>query len=61
MRSHLPLTEIYRNYSDAPLGEILCLFNSANLLEIAVNMGKASSLFGLNPGEIIQIEFEEKN
>ncbi|MFN6063520.1 MAG: SAM hydroxide adenosyltransferase [Bacteroidota bacterium] len=41
--------------------EILCLFNSANLLEIAINMGKASTLFGLNPGEIIQIEFEEKN
>ena len=61
MRSHLPLTEIYRNYSDAPLGEILCLFNSANLLEIAINMGKASTLFGLNPGEIIHIEFEEKN
>ena len=60
MRSHLPLTEIHKNYSDAPLGEILCLFNSANLLEIAINMGKASSLFGLNPGEIIQIEFEEK-
>jgi S-adenosyl-L-methionine hydrolase (adenosine-forming) len=61
MRSHLPLTEIHKNYSDAPQGEILCLFNSANLLEIAINMGKASTLFGLNPGEIIQIEFDEKN
>lgn len=61
MRSHLTLTEIHKNYSDVPLGEILCLFNSANLLEIAINMGKASTLFGLNPGEIIQIEFEEKN
>lgn len=57
MRSHLPITLISKNYSDVPVGEILALFNSANLLEIAINMGKASTLFGLNPGEIIQIEF----
>ncbi len=59
MRSHLPITVLSKNYFDVPIGEILCLFNSANLLEIAINMGKASTLFGLNPGEIIQLEFED--
>jgi S-adenosylmethionine hydrolase len=57
MRSHLPITEISMNYADVPVGEILCLFNSVNLMEIAIHMGKASTLLGLNPGEIIQIEF----
>jgi S-adenosylmethionine hydrolase len=58
MRSHQPLTVLSKHYSDVSVGEILCLFNSAGLLEIAINMGKASSLFGLNPGETIHIEFE---
>ena len=61
MRSHLPITELSKNYSDVPIGEILCLFNSANLLEIAINMGRVSTLFGLNPGEIIQIEFGDQS
>jgi S-adenosylmethionine hydrolase len=57
MRSHLPITEISMFYADVPIGEMVCLFNTANLLEIAINMGKASSLLGLNPGELIHIEF----
>ncbi|NNF34224.1 MAG: SAM-dependent chlorinase/fluorinase [Saprospiraceae bacterium] len=52
-----PITKISKNYGDAPVGETLCLFNSAEYLEIAVNMGKASSMFNLNKDETIQINF----
>ena len=52
-----PITRISNNYGDAPVGETLCLFNSAEYLEIAVNMGKASSMYNLNKDETIQINF----
>ena len=52
-----PITRISTNYGDAPVGETLCLFNSAGYLEIAVNMGKASTMFNLNKDETIQINF----
>jgi S-adenosylmethionine hydrolase len=37
------------SYADVPEGEKLALFNAAGYLEIAVNKGKASGLFGLQP------------
>jgi len=47
------------HYSDVPVGDTLCLFNSANYLEIAINMGKASSLLGLNVDDTVQIDFHD--
>lgn len=52
-----PITTISTNYADVPIGEVLCLFNSAGFLEIAVNMDKAATLFGLEVDEAIQIDF----
>ena len=52
-----PVTRISRNYADVPIGEVLCLFNSSGLLELAVNMGQAATLFGLELDEAIQIDF----
>ena len=52
-----PITRISQNYADVPIGEVLCLFNSAGFLEIAVNMDKAATLFGLEVDEAIQIDF----
>ena len=43
-------------HNDVDIGEPLCHFNSANLLEIAVNMGSASTLLGLNIDDLIQVE-----
>jgi len=40
------ITEISESYHSVPDGEKLCLFNSANHLEIAVNRGNAARLFG---------------
>ena len=52
-----PIRKISSSYSDVGIGEALCLFNSAGFLEIAVNMGKASSLLSLRKDETIQIDF----
>jgi len=41
------IDKISETYADVPLGEKLALFNSAGYLEIAINKGNASGLFGL--------------
>jgi len=56
-KRHAPIRRLSRFYHDLPVGEPLCLFNSAGYLEIAVNMGQASTLFGLKEEETIQIDF----
>jgi hypothetical protein len=53
-----PITKLSEHYYDVPVGEILCLFNSADHLEISINMGKAASLLGLKKEDGIQIEFK---
>ncbi len=40
------INTLSEHYNDVPEGEKLCLFNSADHLEIAVNRGNASRLFG---------------
>lgn len=52
-----PITKLCTRYNDVPIGESLCLFNQSDLLEIAINMGKASSLLGLKLEDAIQITF----
>ncbi|MCH8331284.1 MAG: SAM-dependent chlorinase/fluorinase [Bacteroidetes bacterium] len=51
------LKEIDSNYNNVPEGEMMCLFNTAGYLEIAINKGKASSLLGLDIGDTVQIDF----
>ncbi|MEL7124287.1 MAG: SAM-dependent chlorinase/fluorinase [Bacteroidota bacterium] len=58
-KRHDPITKMASFYHDVPVGETLCLFNSAHLLEIAVNMGKASTLLGLQIEDTIQITFHD--
>jgi len=43
-------------YAESGKGEILGLFGSSGYLEIAVNLGRASDLFGFNEAEIIGLE-----
>lgn len=54
-----PVTSISTNYAEVSAGEVLCLFNAAGLLEIAVNLDKAATLFGLDVDDAIQIDFED--
>lgn len=52
-----PITQLSEQYYDVPVGEVLCLFNSADYLEIAVNLGRAASLLGLKIDDTVQIDF----
>jgi S-adenosylmethionine hydrolase len=52
-----PITRLSQHYTDVPVGETLCLFNFAEFLEIAVSMGKASSLLGLKLDDMVQVDF----
>lgn len=53
------IDQIDRRYSDASLGDRLALFNSAGLLEIAMNSGHAADLLGLHKGETIIVSFDD--
>ena len=52
------ITRLSQNYCDVPVGEPLCLFNSAGFLEIAVNMGRAATLLGLKVEDVVEVVFE---
>lgn len=50
------VTRISSHYSDVPMGELVVFFNRDNLLEVAINQGKADSLLGLKLQSAIIIE-----
>jgi len=56
-KRHDPITKLSQHYYEVPVGEILCLFNSAGCLEIAIHKGKAASLLGLKVEDVVQIDF----
>ena len=56
-KRHEPITELSVTYCDVPMGESLCLFNSAGYLEIAIHMGKAAGLLGLGVDDAVRIDF----
>ena len=58
-RRHDPITRLSTRYHDVPVGEMLCRFNSADCLEIAINMGNASELLGLEADDTVQVDFYE--
>jgi S-adenosyl-L-methionine hydrolase (adenosine-forming) len=53
-----PIAQLSDNYCDVAVGEQLCLFNTAGFLEIAVNMGRAATLFGLKVEDVVEVVFE---
>lgn len=54
------ITKISNSYNDVPDGERVALYSSSGYLEIAMNKGNASKLFGINQGDIIRMEFYDK-
>lgn len=56
-KSRDPIEHISSYYNDVSVGDVLCMFNSANFMEIAINMGNANQLLSLNKNETIQIDF----
>jgi hypothetical protein len=52
------IKEIAMTYNEVPEGEMLALFSAAGYLEIAINMGSANGLLGLQLGDTVRVEFE---
>lgn len=57
-KRHDPITKVVRHYQEVEVGETVCIFNSAGLLEIAINMGRASELLDLAVGETVEVNFD---
>jgi len=53
------LTCISKNYSEVSEGEFLAVFNSSDLLEVAVNKGNIATLLGLTTDSSIRIKFDD--
>jgi len=53
------LSEISNSYGDVSENTVLCLFNSAGFLEVAINKGHASSLLGLKYAKPKQMVYQQ--
>ena len=56
-RQQYTITVLSDQYSEVPRGNMVALFNTAGLLEIAINQGHASNLLGLKNNDTIRIDF----
>jgi len=54
------IDKINKSYNETDEGELLALFNTAGLLEIAITKGKVAKLLSLDTKSEIRIEFENK-
>jgi len=48
--------KISKLYSDEPVGEIVTLFNSLDLLELSINGANLCQLFGVDTGDAVRVE-----
>ena len=55
--NHYRVNKINNYYSESSIGELLVLFNSVGLLEIAINNGNAADLLNLSVGSAVRIKF----
>jgi S-adenosyl-L-methionine hydrolase (adenosine-forming) len=51
---------ISNTYLESDPGELMAIFNTAGLLEIAIVQGNAAELLGFEPGTPIKIKFDEQ-
>ena len=56
-RSDYTIVELSDNYSSVPEGERVAFFSDNGFLQISINRGNASKLFGLKNSSVIRIEF----
>lgn len=54
---HYKITVINDFYRESPVGELLAIFNSVGLLEIAINNGNAARLLNLEINSTVRVEF----
>lgn len=57
--NHYKITRINKMYNETSSGELLAVFNSAGLLEIAINKGNIAELLNLGINSNIRIKFIE--
>ena len=57
---HYVLKKINKRYSDSPDGELLAIFNSLGLMEIAIRNGNAGGLMKLETDSTIRVDFNEE-
>jgi S-adenosyl-L-methionine hydrolase (adenosine-forming) len=58
--NHYKIDRINQTYSDSVSGELLALFNSIGLLEVAINNGSAAELLNLTINSAIRVKFYEE-
>ncbi len=51
--------KISRLYSDEPVGEIVTIFNTLDLLEVAINGANMCQLFGVDTGDAVRVEVRD--
>ena len=56
---HYKIHRINQRYNETAPGELLAIFNSAGLLEIAIRNGNASGLLKLTTDSTLRVEFKE--
>jgi len=54
------ITKINNTYNETTVGELLAVFNSLNLLEIAINKGNAAELLALDLNSVIRVKFYDQ-
>ncbi len=57
---HNKVERISNTYNEVDSGELIAIFNSTDLLEIAINNGHAAQLLNLSNGSSIRIKFYEE-
>jgi S-adenosylmethionine hydrolase len=55
--NYYKINRINKKYNDSSSGEMLALFNSLGLLEIAINSGNAADLLNLSVNSVLRIKF----
>jgi len=54
---HYKITKLYQYYPETSSGDLIAIFNSIDLLEIAIRSGNAAGLLNLNTDSTIRVEF----
>lgn len=57
---HYKITQLNQYYSETSSGDLLAIFNSIDLLEIAIRSGNAAGLLNLNTDSTIRVEFKKE-
>jgi len=56
---HYMIDRINKQYNETEPGELLAIFNSSGLLEIAIRSGNAAGLLKLNTNSTVRVDFKE--